>query len=63
MEVLLPLDLLLDELFEMADTLQVLAKGRLSPPLPRTEATVERIGEWMSGLWDGAAQEVDHAAA
>ncbi len=53
----------LDELFEMADTLQVLAKGRLSPPLPRSEATVERIGEWMSGLWDGAAREVDHAAA
>ncbi len=53
----------LDELFEMADTLQVLAKGRLSPPLSRAEATVERIGEWMSGLWDGAAREVDHAAA
>jgi len=53
----------LDELFEMADTLQVLAKGRLSPALPRSEATVERIGEWMSGLWDGAAREVDHAAA
>ena len=53
----------LDELFEMSDRLHVLAKGRLSPSLPRAEATVERVGEWMSGLWDPAAREVDHAAA
>ena len=44
----------LEELFDMADRLHVMAKGRLSPPLPRAEATVERIGEWMSGLWDAA---------
>ncbi len=53
----------LDELFEMSDRLHVLAKGRLSPSLTRAEASVERVGEWMSGLWDPAAQEVDHAAA
>ena len=53
----------LDELFEMSDRLHVLAKGRLSPSLPRADATVERVGEWMSGLWDPAAREVDHAAA
>jgi len=56
----------LDELFELSDRLHVMAKGRLSPPLPRAEATVERIGEWMSGLWaDTAAQapEAQHAQA
>jgi simple sugar transport system ATP-binding protein len=41
----------LDELFAMTDRLHVIAKGRLSPSLPTEEATVERIGEWMSGLW------------
>jgi hypothetical protein len=24
---------------------------------------VSRIGAWMSGLWDNAAQEVNHAAS
>jgi general nucleoside transport system ATP-binding protein len=43
----------LDELFELCDRLHVIAKGRLSPSVPRHEATVERIGEWMSGLWEG----------
>jgi simple sugar transport system ATP-binding protein len=56
----------LDELFEMSDRLHVMAKGRLSPSLARAEATVERIGEWMSGLWDTPAvhtAEVAHAQA
>ncbi len=55
----------LDELFELSDRLHVIAEGRLSPPLARSEATVERIGEWMSGLWPQAAsgQEVSHAAS
>ena len=51
----------LDELFEVCDRLHVIAKGRLSPSLPTAQATVEQIGEWMSGLWDGA--EETHAAA
>jgi len=41
----------LDELFEISDRLRVMAKGRLSPAIPVAEATVEQIGEWMSGLW------------
>ena len=41
----------LDELFAMTDRLHVIARGRLSPSLATEEATVERIGEWMSGLW------------
>ena len=55
----------LEELFEISDRLHVIAKGQLSPSLPRSEATVERIGEGMSGLWPGAAgmKEGAHAAA
>ena len=34
----------LDELFEVADVLYVLAAGRLSEPMPIAEATIERIG-------------------
>jgi simple sugar transport system ATP-binding protein len=44
----------LDELFELSDRLHVIAKGRLSPSLARAQASVERIGEWMSGLWEDA---------
>ena len=48
----------LDELFEICDRLYVMAKGRLSPSLPCADATVEKVGLWMSGLWEGAT----HAA-
>ena len=44
----------LDELFEVCDRLHVVARGRLSPSVPIAEATVEKIGEWMSGLWEAA---------
>jgi simple sugar transport system ATP-binding protein len=54
----------LDELFEMSDRMYVMAKGRMSPSLARAQATVERVGAWMSGLWqDAPAEGVDHAAA
>ncbi len=49
----------LDELFEISDRLQVMAQGRLSPPVNRQDATVAQMGEWMSGLWDKAGA---HAA-
>jgi general nucleoside transport system ATP-binding protein len=45
----------LDELFEISDRLYVIAKGQLSPSLDRAEATIEKIGEWMSGLWNEGA--------
>ena len=48
----------LDELFEISDRLVVIAQGRLSPSVATKDATVEMIGEWMSGLWTGAAQTV-----
>jgi ABC-type uncharacterized transport system ATPase subunit len=43
----------LDELFQICDRLQVIAQGRLSPAIATSEATVELIGQWMSGLWSG----------
>ena len=45
----------LEELFELSDRLHVIARGRLSPAVPVAQATVEQIGQWMSGLWEGAA--------
>jgi simple sugar transport system ATP-binding protein len=49
----------LEELFEVSDRLHVIARGRLSPSVPIGQATVEKIGEWMSGLWK--QPEVAHA--
>jgi ABC-type uncharacterized transport system ATPase subunit len=45
----------LDELFEISDRLMVIAKGRVRPAIPTSQATVEKIGLWMSGLWDNDA--------
>jgi len=53
----------LDELFEICDRLLVMAKGRLSPIVPVSEASVETIGEWMSGLWPGAPSTLAGARA
>ena len=59
----------LDELFEVCDRLHVIARGRLSPSVPIAEATVEKIGEWMSGLWEEVhtplhvANDLAHAEA
>jgi simple sugar transport system ATP-binding protein len=54
----------LEELFEVSDRLHVIANGRLSPSLPIGQATVEKIGEWMSGLWNRALPTgVQHAQA
>ena len=41
----------LDELFELSDTLRVIAGGRISPPIATAKASRTLIGEWMSGLW------------
>lgn len=42
----------LDELFEVSDRMYVISRGKLSPSVPIGEATIEKIGEWMSGLWE-----------
>jgi general nucleoside transport system ATP-binding protein len=52
----------LDELFEICDRLVVIAQGRVSPSVATAEATIERIGEWMSGLWNREAK-ASHAEA
>jgi len=44
----------LDELFEVSDRLMVMSQGRLSPSIDAGQATVEQIGAWMSGLWEGS---------
>jgi simple sugar transport system ATP-binding protein len=44
----------LDELFEVCDALIVIARGRVSPRIPTRNASIEQIGEWMSGLWPEA---------
>ncbi len=53
----------LDELFEISDRIVVIARGRSSPSVPVSEATVAQIGEWMSGLWpSNPAEGGAHAA-
>jgi simple sugar transport system ATP-binding protein len=42
----------LEELFEISDRLLVIAQGRISPSLATRDADIERIGQWMSGLWE-----------
>ena len=44
----------LEELFEIADRIVVIAKGRLSPIKATSQTGVEEIGIWMSGMWPGA---------
>ena len=43
----------LDELFEISDAIAVMHNGELSKPLPRAEATYERIGLLMGGAEPG----------
>jgi simple sugar transport system ATP-binding protein len=52
----------LDELFEISDRLMVIAKGRISPSIKRSEATVDLIGQWMSGLWNNGPTMQKEAA-
>ena len=44
----------LEELFEIADRIAVLAQGRLSPAQPRAELNAEKVGLQMAGLFDHA---------
>lgn len=41
----------LEELFQISDRLIVLAKGRVSPSINTADASLDLIGQWMSGLW------------
>jgi general nucleoside transport system ATP-binding protein len=51
----------LEELLELSDRLYVIANGRLSPSLARSQADISLIGEWMSGLWPTQGEQ--HVAA
>jgi general nucleoside transport system ATP-binding protein len=53
----------LDELFEISDTMVVMAQGRLSPPLAPRELTTEQIGQWMGGAWPRAGDTTGGAVA
>ncbi|WP_394778158.1 ABC transporter ATP-binding protein [Undibacterium sp.] len=48
----------LDELFSLCDRLYVIAKGKLSPSINSRDATREKIGLWMSGLWDANGDDI-----
>jgi general nucleoside transport system ATP-binding protein len=58
----------LEELFELSDRMVVIAGGRLSPSVPARDATIERIGQWMAGLFDekemtAQVKEMSHVQA
>lgn len=42
----------LEELIEICDRIHVLSEGRLSPSIPRAEATKNRLGSYMTGAGD-----------
>ena len=44
----------IDELFELADRLMVMAGGRLSPPIAAHRLPVDELGLWMAGRWPEA---------
>jgi general nucleoside transport system ATP-binding protein len=46
----------LDELFEISDAIAVMHNGELSKPLPRAEATFEKVGLLMGGAEPGHAE-------
>ncbi len=52
----------LDELFQLSDRLIVIAQGRVSPALPVAQASLDTIGQWMSGLWPQATASAAPAA-
>ena len=46
----------LDEVMALADRIQAIAGGRLSPPIPAEEADTRKIGLMMAGSWTGEAK-------
>jgi simple sugar transport system ATP-binding protein len=53
----------LDELFEISDRLMVIAKGRMSPSIKTSDASLDLIGQWMSGLWQASSTPAARGAA
>lgn len=50
----------LDEILEVSDEVAVLFEGKLSPPMPASEASPERVGLLMAGVWQ---QQTDAGAS
>jgi simple sugar transport system ATP-binding protein len=44
----------IDELFELADRMMVMAGGQLSPAVPAHHLSVDELGRWMAGRWPQA---------
>jgi ABC-type uncharacterized transport system ATPase subunit len=42
----------LDEVLALADRVQAMVKGRVSPPVPVEELDAPRLGRMMVGLWE-----------
>ena len=53
----------LEEIFQIADHIAVIAQGRLSPICPIEQTTPEQIGVWMSGIFDSPANEAHSSSA
>jgi ABC-type uncharacterized transport system ATPase subunit len=45
----------LDEILQLADRVQAIVKGRLSPAVGIEQADARRLGLMMAGIWDEAA--------
>jgi general nucleoside transport system ATP-binding protein len=53
----------LDELLEIADSLHVIFRGRLSPPIPARGASIDRIGLAMTGAFEALMDEPEKRLA
>ena len=51
----------LDELYQLADRLMVMAGGRLSQSRAPHELSVGELGRWMAGSWPAANHRSEHA--
>ncbi len=53
----------IDELFEISDRIAVMYRGYLSPAVSKADMNVEKVGQWMSGLWPNGPVEKGSAQA
>lgn len=51
----------LDEIFELCDRIAVIGEGKLSPAVRNRDTSVEEIGVWMSGNFEGAEEKAQSA--
>jgi simple sugar transport system ATP-binding protein len=51
----------LDEVINLADRIQAIVKGRLSPPVPAEQADARMLGLMMAGEWPGEGK-IHHAS-